>query len=89
MNRYPFRDRINPSKLVEKIDKRDNTTRTLSCLGVIIGVVCWLWFIDVKRNEDKMNARGRQITAARRGVDTIKEANQMGMTVAEYLELIE
>jgi len=46
MNKYPFRDRINPSRLVEKIDKRDNTTRTLSCLGVIIGVVCWLWFID-------------------------------------------
>jgi len=43
----------------------------------------------VKKNEDMMNARGRQITAARRGVDTIKEANQMGMTVAEYLELIE
>jgi len=43
----------------------------------------------VKKNQDRMDARAKQITAARRGADTIKEANQMGMTVAEYLELIE
>lgn len=43
----------------------------------------------VKKNQDRMDARAKQITAARRGADAIKEANQMGMTVAEYLELIE
>jgi len=34
------------SNLVKKIDKRDKTTRLVSCLGVVLGVVCWLWFID-------------------------------------------
>jgi len=46
MNKSHFKERLLPSKLVDKIDKRDNATRIVSCLGVVIGIVCWLWFID-------------------------------------------
>jgi len=35
-----------PSNLVKKIDKRDGITKAVSCLGVVIGIVCWLWFIN-------------------------------------------
>jgi len=42
----------------------------------------------VKKNQDRMDARAKQITSARTGVDDIKTAKSLGMTLEEYLEMI-
>jgi len=34
------------SPLVVKKVKRDHTTRILSCIGAVIGLVCWVWFLN-------------------------------------------
>ena len=34
------------SQLVTKKVRRDYTTRILSCTGAVIGLVCWVWFIN-------------------------------------------
>lgn len=34
------------SQLVVKKVKRDYTTRILSCIGAVIGLVCWIWFLN-------------------------------------------
>jgi len=43
----------------------------------------------IRRNEEMMDARGRQITAARNGVDDIKKAKSLGMTLEEYMNMID
>jgi|TARA_R110000787_G_scaffold67018_1_gene150245 hypothetical protein len=40
------------------------------------------------RNEEMMDARGRKITEARTGVDDIKTANELGMTLDDYMKMI-
>ena len=42
----------------------------------------------IRRNEEMMDVRGRQITAARTGVDDIRTANELGMTMEEYRAMI-
>ena len=34
------------SQLVTKKIKRDYATRIVSCIGAVIGVVCYLWFLN-------------------------------------------
>jgi hypothetical protein len=34
------------SQLVIKKVKRDYTTRIVGCIGGVMGLLCWLWFID-------------------------------------------
>ena len=34
------------SKLVQKVGKRDRASIIVSCLGAVLGILCWLWFID-------------------------------------------
>tara|TARA_R110000782_G_scaffold163023_1_gene254807 strand:- start:635 stop:823 length:189 start_codon:yes stop_codon:yes gene_type:complete len=40
------------------------------------------------RNEEMMDARGRKITEARTGIDDIKTANELGMTLDDYMKMI-
>jgi|TARA_R110000824_G_C14851724_1_gene640192 hypothetical protein len=40
------------------------------------------------RNEEMMDSRGRKITEARTGVDDIKTANELGMTLDDYMKMI-
>jgi len=42
----------------------------------------------IRRNEEMMDVRGRQITAARIGVDDIRTAKELGMTMEEYRAMI-
>ncbi|HAR76082.1 MAG TPA: hypothetical protein DCR60_07705 [Psychrobacter sp.] len=40
------------------------------------------------RNEEMMDSRGRKITEARTGVNDIKTANELGMTLDDYMKMI-
>lgn len=40
------------------------------------------------RNEEMMDARGKKITEARTGVNDIKTANELGMTLDDYMKMI-
>jgi len=42
----------------------------------------------LRKNEEMMDAKGRQITAARTGVDDIKKAKSLGMTLTAYMTMI-
>ena len=42
----------------------------------------------VRKNKEMMDARGREKTAARNGIEDIKEAREMGMTLKEYMKMI-
>ena len=42
----------------------------------------------LRRNDEMMDAKARKITEARTGVDDIKTAKALGMTLEEYLEMI-
>jgi len=37
---------LTSSPLVTNKVKRDYTTRTFSCIGAVIGLICWVWFIN-------------------------------------------
>jgi len=42
----------------------------------------------LKKNEDMMDVRGRAIRKARTGIDDMKIAKELGMTLIEYMEMI-
>ena len=42
----------------------------------------------VRKNKEMMDARGREKTAARTGIEDIKEAREMGITLKEYMKMI-
>jgi len=41
-----------------------------------------------KRNAEMMDAKARKITEARTGVDDIKTAKELGMTLQDYMYMI-
>jgi len=42
----------------------------------------------LRKNDEMMDAKARKITEARTGVNDIKTANALGMTMEEYREMI-
>jgi hypothetical protein len=42
----------------------------------------------VKRNEDRMTTRGRNIYKARTGVSDYKDAKLLGLTIEDYRKLV-
>ena len=42
----------------------------------------------IRRNEEMMDAKARKIAEARTGVDDIKTAKELGMTLQDYMDMI-
>ena len=42
----------------------------------------------VKKNEDMMTEKGREVSRARRGLSDVMEARKLGISVEEYRELM-
>jgi hypothetical protein len=44
--------------------------------------------VIVLKNKEMMDAKSRENTAARNGIEDIKEAKELGMTIDEYMTMI-
>jgi len=42
----------------------------------------------VKRNDDRITAKGRRVRKAKQGASDMKEAKELGITLAEYLKIM-
>jgi len=42
----------------------------------------------VKRNDDRITAKSRRVRKAKQGASDMKEAKELGITLAEYLKIM-